>query len=296
MGGYSHVHSEHLGYSFHNKGHSWQGSFRYDISLKPRGYWMQWITVGADFKQTNNNLEFSEIPIFSKIAALLQFVGGYRFQLEPTWASLLFKIDVMVSPNFNMPHQNALDYESLRPFAKPFYVYGKAFFESTIRLPYKICFIGRVQGQLASRNLLPSEEFGIGGMDTVRGYEERIANGDRGALINLELFTPPLFFQDCAVCLDGNCVSCEDRFKKRCCNTIRDSFRLLGFVDIGTTAVQKNIPGEKSGETLVGVGPGLRYLIEPYLHLQVDYGLRLTKVDQDNRGGGRFHFVAIASF
>ncbi len=296
-GGYSHVHSEHLGFSFHNHGYSYQGSFRYDISIRPKGYMMQNILVGADFKSTNNNLEFSEVPIFSKIATLLQLVAGYRLQLEPTWASVLFKADVMVSPNFNMPHQNATDYSSLRPFAKPFYIYMRALFESTLRLAHKWCFITRIQGQASSRNLLPSEEFGLGGMDTVRGYEERIANGDQGALMNLEFFTPSFtIFQNCGNCVDGNCVSCEDRFMNRCCSKIKDGLKFLVFADLGTTAVHKRLPGENKGETLIGIGPGLRYIMEPYLSFQADYGFRLSKVEDNNTGDGRFHFIAIASF
>jgi hemolysin activation/secretion protein len=54
----------------------------------------------------------------------------------------------------------------------------------------------------ASEPLIPGEQFGIGGVASVRGLREREMSGDKGAFINLELHTPawngilPFFFYD----------------------------------------------------------------------------------------------------
>lgn len=45
----------------------------------------------------------------------------------------------------------------------------------------------RSQGQIASRNLLSSEQLGLGGLYTVRGYDERILNTDNGLFLSGEL-------------------------------------------------------------------------------------------------------------
>lgn len=63
-------------------------------------------------------------------------------------------------------------------------------------------FVGRLRGQEASEPLIPGEQFGIGGVASVRGLREREMSGDKGGFINLELHTPawngilPFFFYD----------------------------------------------------------------------------------------------------
>jgi hemolysin activation/secretion protein len=62
--------------------------------------------------------------------------------------------------------------------------------------------VGRLRGQEANEPLIPGEQFGIGGVASVRGLREREMSGDKGAFINLELHTPawngilPFFFYD----------------------------------------------------------------------------------------------------
>jgi hemolysin activation/secretion protein len=49
-----------------------------------------------------------------------------------------------------------------------------------------------VQRQATRSTLVPGEQFGIGGAQSVRGYEERELNGDNGAQISIELVTANL--------------------------------------------------------------------------------------------------------
>jgi hemolysin activation/secretion protein len=50
---------------------------------------------------------------------------------------------------------------------------------------------GRVLLQWTPDPLVPGEQFGLGGAQLVRGYEEREATGDRGWLASLEVASPP---------------------------------------------------------------------------------------------------------
>ena len=105
--------------------------------------------------------------------------------------------------------------------------------------------------QIGSGNLVPSEQLGVGGYSTVRGYDEREANGDRGFVVNTELRTP-------AMALLG-------RFPKW---KVDDQLQFLAFMDYGVTS--ENIdPAPNSGsETtshLHSVGGGFRYTISRYL-------------------------------
>lgn len=51
-------------------------------------------------------------------------------------------------------------------------------------------FVGRLRGQEASEPLIPGEQFGIGGVASVRGLRDRETSGDKGAFINLEVHAP----------------------------------------------------------------------------------------------------------
>jgi hemolysin activation/secretion protein len=51
---------------------------------------------------------------------------------------------------------------------------------------------GKLEGQWASEALISNEQFGAGGIDSVRGYDESERLGDEGMRESLELRTPPL--------------------------------------------------------------------------------------------------------
>lgn len=53
-------------------------------------------------------------------------------------------------------------------------------------------FVGRLRGQYTNDPLIPGEQFGVGGVSTVRGLRERETTGDRGHVLNLEIHAPAL--------------------------------------------------------------------------------------------------------
>ena len=50
----------------------------------------------------------------------------------------------------------------------------------------------KLRGQASSKNLLPSEEFDMGGVHTVRGYDNRWVTKDNAFCANLELICPDI--------------------------------------------------------------------------------------------------------
>ena len=135
------------------------------------------------------------------------------------------------------------------------------------------------RGQYASRNLLPSEQFGLGGYDTVRGYDEREVNVDNAACFNLELRSKPY-----------RVFSSES-----CAESCSDSLILLAFLDYGTGGNVHTYRHERSNFNLLGIGPGLRYNFSNYLAARLDVGIRLIKSPFDD-SRGMVHFGIIASY
>ncbi len=110
--------------------------------------------------------------------------------------------------------------------------------------------ITRVAAQLTSNSLLPTEQFGIGGIDTVRGYRQNERVGDSGIIGSVEVRIPIVR------------------------NASGDSvLQLTPFVDIGT--VWSNRAGVDANTTLASIGTGLRWQINPNLAARLDIGIPL---------------------
>ncbi len=134
--------------------------------------------------------------------------------------------------------------------------------------------------QESDANLLPSEQLGLGGYDTVRGYDEREVNGDDGFLISTEVAAPPVsIFQ-----IFGN-------------SKIKDQLQFFGFVDYGGTSLHHVTAADVNPNTnLLGVGPGFRYAINPYLTVRFDYGFQMIDTGFDGRHNSRADFGLVVSY
>jgi hemolysin activation/secretion protein len=104
-------------------------------------------------------------------------------------------------------------------------------------LPGNFSVVGRIGGQLASGPLISNEEFGVGGVDTVRGYAESERLGDNGITGSVELRSPQLF------------TAASTRFT--------NSYLYL-FADGARVRVLEPLPGQISGYRLGSEGIGTR--------------------------------------
>jgi hemolysin activation/secretion protein len=172
----------------------------------------------------------------------------------------------------NIPGGNdgeAADFQATRFGADPNYTllrYGMSF-SHAFRNEWqgRIAFIGQYTKDL----LVPGEQFGIGGADTVRGYLPREAANDRGYATQLEIYTPNL---------SAN-VGLSDKWRSR----------LVGFYDFGEVTRNDPLPGESAGQYLASTGVGLRLAFGKMVSLRMDlaqilkaYGTRETSDQRVN--------------
>ncbi len=279
-GGYSSVDADFCvpnlkGSKFHTSGFSLQGSLRYGIPLKTSPNFLHEITAGADFKRTNNNLDFGGRPVISQDNVnLTQVMLSYNLGYEAERANISFEIEGFWSPGKWISDQTNRDYESLRPFAKNQYVYARSAFTLIWRMFKEWSMHQYLRGQWASINLLPSEEYALGGYNTVRGYKERVINGDNAFIWNFEMRTPPVTVLP----------------RMMAWKHVNDQFQALIFFDYGLASVKRTAPGQKKSEYLVSLGPGVRYSIGPFLTLRADWGFQLHHITF-NEPDHRLHFA-----
>lgn len=136
--------------------------------------------------------------------------------------------------------------------------------------PYKITGLLRAAGQYSPNKLQPVEQLQVGGMNSVRGFEEGLNFGDKGYFITLEL-------RKTIPCLP------DYKFIK-----LKDKLALAVFYDQGLATTKNVAVGYH--RFLQSVGFGFRYNINKYLHANLDFGVPLGKDRTGDQQGMRFHF------
>lgn len=280
-GGYSSVHVDLPFPTMKNHGYSYQASGRYVVPLRSSKMYTHEASVGFDFKRTNNTVEFSEVyPALGANVNLSQFAFRYAGTVASKKYELGFEADCLFSPGKMMSDQTDADYQSLRPGAENNWVYVKGLVKYLQKLPRSFYVTCIARGQLSSQNLLPSEQVGLGGFDSVRGYDQRQLNYDSGLILNTEILAPafPVFSW-------GS--------KKR---SWKDALQFLAFLDYGYGGNHTPIPGEKKHDYLLGVGPAMRYIFDPWLTARLDLGFKLHKEATFTGGNAMLYFNVMGNF
>lgn len=237
------------------------------------------VSLGLEFKQSNNNLLFGGTNIFASDSEIFQFRLSYLARQFDTHGTTAAQASLYYSPGGVTPDNTDSAFEQERAFAEANYVYGRLTIQRTQKLPWNLTLVATAAGQLSSTNLLASEQFSLGGATTVRGYEESIANGDRGCLGSIELYSPP--------------ISVLKRIQP---NAPEDELKFLVFFDAGRVASVHRLPGEPVSRGLAGVGGGVRYRITTRLTARFDYAWGLRDIPDFDTDSSRAYISVSVSY
>lgn len=261
-------------------GQNTQGTVRYGIPVNLFKSQAHELKLGFDFKSTNNNLAFGGDQVFDTTTEIFQFSLGYNILAQDRWG--LTKVDVtgFFSPGGWSGDNSSDTFQEARNDAHADYVYGSLAIERQQRLVRGWTLRMRGQGQVSDGNLLASEQLGIGGYDTVRGFDNRLVRGDEGFWGTLEVFTP---------------ATSIGRFMKWKNET--DELRFLAFFDYGDVGNVNRLDDEPSSFQMSSVGGGLRWRYSDWFRLRLDYGYPISTKNLDGLDqSGRFHIGATANF
>ena len=114
-------------------------------------------------------------------------------------------------------------------------------------------FFLRSDVQLATDSLLSSEQFGLGGQQTVRGYRQDALLRDNGALISAEARFPIIRFAEESI------------------------VQITPFLDVGAAWNHRDTP--EGNNVLVGTGVGLLWQQDDKLSARLDWGIPLVDID-----------------
>jgi hemolysin activation/secretion protein len=236
------------------EGTSWLLGAAYTVPL-PRlldGALRHEISLGFQWKSTDNNLEFGGAEIFASAAEIGQFSARYSGALDRERATTHFDGIFIVSPGDLGGDNTDAAFAGIRGDAVSEYSALRGSVSHVRHLAGGGAVVLRAGGQWTDAPLLPSEQYWLGGHDTVRGYGEREGLGDLGYYGSLEIRAPGFGFV----------------------SNVEDRLQLLGFVDYGRSWA-KGGHGGASDRELSAAGPGLRYRVGERASLRADYGWKL---------------------
>ena len=136
-------------------------------------------------------------------------------------------------------------------------------------------------GQTTSNALVAGEQFGVGGANSVRGFNERAYSNDKGHQATVELYTPDLA---------GKLGFGGARLK------------LLAFYDTGSLGRNLLQAGEQTGLGVDSIGLGLRLNVRDKLNVHLDYaqvkhdGGRDAGLPDGRRNSNTVHALAVWVF
>jgi hemolysin activation/secretion protein len=197
-----------------------------------------------------------------------QVMGPVRYGINASVANNLFP---------GGKHGDKSDFEAARTDAAVHYTVWRAAGFGGVTLPGGWLLEGRLAGQYSSDALVPGEQFGLGGANSVRGYHERERAADYGYTATVEAYTPEL----------GASLGIE-----------HGGLRLLAFYDYGRAANHFGAPctDTRTSCSLAGAGIGVRLALGRNFNARLDVAKALKDGSVSDEGSYRGHIAANLAF
>jgi hemolysin activation/secretion protein len=261
------------------------GTFNLQVSGKGSAYGVRYnqdvgtlrgieskLIYGLDYRSYDDDVSLGGIPLGNEV-----IVHPVAVTYAGRWAGSSARIGGYVGAFVNVPggdQGNEEDFERVRTGASARYSILRYGADYTQSLPRNWALRLNLAGQYTRDQLIPGEQFAVGGATTVRGFQEREIANDVGYFYNVELYTPDL------------------------CSAIRSiaaQCQALAFADGARLSRNEALPGEDTGGSIGSVGVGMRMSIEPHLTVRLDVAQVINAGGSEAKGDWRLHF-AVAAF
>lgn len=241
---------------------------RYSQNLRPTASWRHRLLYGFEQRPTDNKVGLVDgsSDLASDITVHPASIG-----YAANWADASRQVDFSVTGIHNIPrgrHGRSEAFAAARAGASANYAILRYAAKAVQSLPRDWQVRLAVDGQYTRDALVSSEQFGIGGQDSVRGFDERELSNDVGTRATLELHTPD--------------------FGERIGPGVYA--RALVFLDHGWLRRNHALPGEVDRSHIASVGAGLRLSLPPSWSVRVDAARVAQGTDTRPRGDDRILF------
>ncbi|WP_080507340.1 ShlB/FhaC/HecB family hemolysin secretion/activation protein [Rhodopseudomonas palustris] len=239
--------------------------FRDVITLPTRGELFHTLSLGADYKDFQQTLSLAD-GSFDSPVKYVPLVAAY----SATWQGdgRLTQLNAAVTTGLRGAGSSPEQFDVKRYKATGSFAHLRGDLSHTQELPGGLQLFGKLQGQLADQPLVSSEQFSLGGQDTVRGYLESEVLGDYGVAGTLELRSPNLapYWEQTL----ENPTGAPVKFN------VFDEWRFFAFADAGHAKIHNPLEEQQQRFDLASYGVGTRVKTLRYLNGIVFVGIPVT--------------------
>jgi hemolysin activation/secretion protein len=269
VAGYSDVSSGTVSQLFNVSGAGTVLGARYNMNFDRVENYEHKIVFGLDYKAFQSNVTFvgSSTPLVPDVT-----VHPVSITYSGLWRGTTSQLDFFASYSQNIPGGNdgaQSDFNERKTgYPNPARTDAKAGYNI---LRAGANYTHQMWGEWQARTslniqqtdaaLIAGEQFGAGGAESVRGFDERAISNDRGWRANFELYTPDIA---------GDLGWTGGRAK------------VLVFYDTADLTRNRRQPGEASGQTISSYGLGLRVQTKNVFSMKVDYAQVYHDSETDN--------------
>lgn len=251
-------------------------------------------SLGLSHSVVKDNLVLEDQPELDREVSLtpVLLLANYIANKPDRWGGLTMgSLGLTVHSSSFPGASDDEDFEQQRENAKADYLIGRinasrvqGVFESEENPDASWTLYTKLDGQVASEPLIPSEQKGIGGYNTVRGYIEREFLGDNGVNGTVELRTPmqqsslfPKWF---------------NKYDEK--NPAFETVQGVIFADAGYLSLIDSLAGEEDNYDIYSVGLGFRVALGSSVQFRADWGFPLEETeDSDTSGRGHLSLQLI---
>lgn len=176
------------------RGDSKIAGLRYIKPINESSTFQHVITLGADYKDVLEEVLFTDEEEKEGILTPLDY-GVAAAEYKATWRKekQIVQAGGGVFLGIRGSLNETAEFADKRYRAEANFVYWKASLQHSIKLPADITLSSKLRAQFTDAPLISNEQISAGGNNSVRGYYESQAMGDRGLGISVEAFSPELF-------------------------------------------------------------------------------------------------------
>jgi len=231
----------------------------YKHTFLQSGAYKQQLDFGLDHKLFENDVGFLGFPIAGSGEVLsrpasLAYIGFW----QGAGKSLNFNVSHYINLSGGSNNTDA-DYDDLRAGASSDWSLSRYTFGYDQLITESWFFRFKLSGQQSSDRLISGEQFGIGGIYSVRGFDERTLLGDSGVQANVELWVPGFSSYE---------------------------IRPLVFFDYGHVELNTPLANETPSIDISSVGAGLRWSIINKLNVVFDVAIVTGGAEEINAISG----------
>ena len=251
--------------------------FKYEQFLPKLGDWQQKLTYGLDYRIYTNSVKAdssnqSLVPDTTVHPISLSYTGNIRRDGGDFSSTLSYLHNIPggadgTTEDFNRPGGRMGSTANYQVWRYNLSATQALFAGSFVKATFS--------GQYTRDALISGEQFGVGGLDSVRGFYERELSNDRGYRGGLELYSPEL----------GSWSGQSDL-----------RLRLLAFYEGAHLQRNKPLPGEQVNQNIASVGLGLRAGYGKYANFRLDWGVVTNAGASHQVGDHRLHGSFIGFF